>query len=110
MYESSREILEFSEYYRGKAHNSQRTGHLPGSTPNLQNVDDMVKFGARIQASLSSLREVALSQEAELAEQSREKAAKLASEESQMQEEAKGAGGFAGSDPKKRRGVSLFGQ
>lgn len=106
MSESSHELLDFSDYYRQKAHNSQRAGPIPGSTPHLQQIDDMMKHGSRIQESLNRLRDVVVAQQAEEAELSRDKAAKLASAEKLQQEEAKAANGFAGSDPKKRRGVS----
>lgn len=107
MGESSRELLDFSDFYRQKAHNAQRTGPLPGSTPHLGQIDDMMKHGSRIQESLNRLREVVVNQQADLAVKSREKAARMASVEIQQQEDANGAGGFAGGDSKKRRGVSL---
>ena len=107
MSESSREIQEFSDFYRQKAHNTSRTGPLPGSTPHVQQIDDMVKHGARIQQSLTSLREIVAAQQAEIAQQTREKEAKrIAAELSEQEAEMCGGGGFAGSDPKKRRGVS----
>lgn len=98
--------MEFSEFYRQKAHNTQRTGPVPGSTPHLGQIDDMMKHGSRVQESLNRLRDVVTKQEAEEAENSRRREAKLAAAELLQQEDAKGDGGFAGADAKKRRGVS----
>lgn len=109
MAESSRELLDFSDYYRNKAHNTQRTGPLPGTTPHVQQIDDMMKHGSRVQQSLNSLREIVTTQQAEMAQQTREKEAKRLAAESHLQDETNGAGGYAGSDPKKRRGVSIAG-
>ena len=106
MSESSSELLDFSEFYRQKAHNAQRTGPIPGSTPHLGQIDDMMKHGNRVQESLNRLRDVAISQEAEKLEQSRAREAKQAEADLMQQEDAKDSGGFAGSDAKKRRGVS----
>lgn len=105
---SSQELLDFSEFYRQKAHNTQRTGPVPGSTPHLGQIDDMMKHGSRVQESLNRLRDVVTTQKAEEAENLQQRDTKLAAAESLQQEDAKGGGGFAGSDAKKRRGVSAL--
>lgn len=100
-------LLDFSLHYRERAHATQRTGPLPGSTPHLSEIDDMMKHNSRIQDSLTRLRDVIQQQQAALAERSREQHLKAvnAAVSDGAADDSKD-GGFAGSDAKKRRGVS----
>lgn len=67
----------------------------------------MMKHGSRIQESLNRLRDVVVSQQAEMAELSREQVPKNAADnDSVMQDDIKGNTSFGGLDTKKRRGVS----
>lgn len=93
-------------HYRERAHATQRTGPLPGSTPHLAEIEDMMKHNNRIQDSLTRLRDVIQEQQAALLERSREQQLKAVNAfvpEAGASEDNKD--GFAGSDPKKRRGV-----
>lgn len=113
MSQSSRELLDFSDYYRQKAHTTQRTGPLPGTIPHLQQLDDMMKHSDGVRESLSRLRQIIVSQRQVEEEASRAKAAKIVAEASPLYEQqsepadTRGDGGFAGADSKKRRGVSF---
>ncbi|KAK0647447.1 GATA zinc finger domain-containing protein 10 [Lasiodiplodia hormozganensis] len=109
--EGSGRLNEFLRIYGQRAHHAQRAGPLPGSTPAIHEVDELMKQSQRIVESLARIREVVLTtQQAHLAEQAQDPRFKAANgyepEEAHNQygEDPKGGGGFAGSDPKKRRG------
>lgn len=71
----------------------------------------MMRQSARVHESLSRLQEVVLTQQAALAERAKEQQHKAAMEldaEHQAAMDDSKNGGFAGADPKKRRGVSNF--
>ncbi|KAK7529605.1 uncharacterized protein J3D65DRAFT_672542 [Phyllosticta citribraziliensis] len=108
--EGTGRLNEFLRVYGQRAHQAQRTGPVPGSTPPIQEVDDMMKQGHRIVDSLVRIREVVLTtQQNQVPEQPQDPRFKAtngfdAEESSQYGEDTKGAGGFAGGDSKKRRG------
>lgn len=97
-------MYDFSGHYSQRAHQTQRSGPLPGSTPHLNEIDEMMRQNARVHDSLSRLKEVVLTQQAALAERSKEQLLKAAMEHDAAGDDNK-IGGFAGADPKKRRGV-----
>ncbi|KKK13954.1 sexual development transcription factor NsdD, partial [Aspergillus ochraceoroseus] len=106
----STRTLDFSRHYAARAHQTQRSGPVLGSLPSLQEVEEMLNIQRRNQDALMRIRTAVLNQEHALAEQmAQRKAFKPAGahEDDHMamyQEEFKGSGGFAGPDPKKRRG------
>ncbi|KAJ5626218.1 Zinc finger NHR/GATA-type [Penicillium lagena] len=108
--ELSNRTLDFSRHYAARAHQTQRSGPVLGSLPTLTEVEDMLHMQRRNQDALIRIRTAVVNQEQALAEQmAQRKAFKPggvdADEHMAMyQEEFKGAGGFAGADPKKRRG------
>lgn len=109
--EGSGRLNDFLRIYGQRAHQAQRSGPVPGSTPTIGEVDDLMKQGQRIVDSLARIREVVLTtQQAHMAEQAQDPRYKTTNgyepEESHNPygEDPKGGGGFAGSDPKKRRG------
>ncbi|KAK8248642.1 hypothetical protein IWZ00DRAFT_300471 [Phyllosticta capitalensis] len=108
--EGTGRLNDFLRVYGQRAHQAQRTGSVPGSTPPIQEVDDMMKQGHRIVDSLVRIREVVLTtQQAQIPEQPQDPRYKAANgfepeESSQYGEDTKGGGGFAGADSKKRRG------
>lgn len=113
--EGSGRLNEFLRIYGQRAHHAQRAGPIPGSTPAIHEVDELMKQSQRIVESLARIREVVLTtQQAHLAEQAQDPRFKAANgyepEEAHNPygEDPKGGGGFAGSDPKKRRGVRIF--
>lgn len=113
MAEGAGSIIEFSKVYRQRAHESHRIGLTPHSMPRLEEVDEMLKSGERIQVSLQRMREVVFNHQASLIEPPPDpRYARMNGYEHDAQsnysDDAKGAGGFAGPDPKKRRGVSFL--
>ncbi|KAI9838405.1 MAG: hypothetical protein M1819_005674 [Sarea resinae] len=107
--EGSGQILDFSRHYGARAHQTQRSGPIPGSLPTLAECDEMLKQQTRIHDSLSCIREVLVTQQHALAEQRVQDQGFKGSSEFDVEDsamyhdDAKG-GGFAGSDAKKRRG------
>ena len=81
--------------------------------PKLEEVDDMIRRQNRVLDSMMRIREVVIAQQHALAEQrSRDEANKAHQSEydgdhGPYQEKQEGGGGFAGPDPKKKRGVGL---
>jgi len=81
----------------------------PASIPSLAEVDELVKQETRVTESLARIREVIINQQAALVEQAQDPRYKAMNGydhdgSNSYHDDAKG-GGFAGSDPKKRRGV-----
>jgi hypothetical protein len=77
----------------------------------LNEVEDILHLQRRNQDALIRIRTAVVNQEQALAEQMAQRKAYKPGEDEHMamyQEEFKGAGGFAGADSKKRRGVSVF--
>lgn len=112
MAEGAGRIADFSKIYRQRAHETQRIGMTPQSMPRLDDVEDMLKHSERIQVSLQRMREVVFNHQASMVEPPQDpRYARTNGYEHDLQsnygDDAKGAGGFAGPDPKKRRGVSL---
>lgn len=107
-------ISEFSKIYRQRAHENQRIGMTAQSIPRLDDIEDMIKQGERVQMSLQRMRDVVFNhQQASLAEPSQQAHYRRANgydheTSSNYGDDMKGAGGFAGADNKSRkRGVSL---
>ncbi|KAF3009779.1 hypothetical protein E8E13_009840 [Curvularia kusanoi] len=102
-------ISEFSKIYRQRAHETQRIGMTPQSVPNLQEIDDMIKQGERIQMSLQRMREVVFNhQQASLAEPVRDAHYRRVNgydheTSSSYGDDMKANGGFAGADNKTRK-------
>lgn len=110
MAEGAGRITDFSKIYRQRAHDSQRIGMTPQSMPRLEEVDDMLKHSERIQISLQRMREVVFNHQASMVEPPPDpRYARMNGYEHDAQsnygDDPKGTGGFAGPDPKKRRGV-----
>lgn len=108
-------ISEFSKVYRQRAHENQRIGMTPQSIPRLEDIDDMIKQGERVQMSLQRMRDVVFThQQVSLAEPPREAHYRRTNgydheTSSNYGDELKGSGGFAAGDNKTRkRGVSPF--
>ena len=109
--EGSGRALEFSRHYGIAAHHTQRSGPIPGSLPSINECDDMIRQQNRVLECVSSIREVILKQQQALAEQKSydERNHKNATSQSEGEtgsylDKIEGSGGFAGPDPKKRRG------
>ena len=106
-------ISEFSKVHRQRAHENQRIGMTPQSIPRLEDIDDMIKQGERVQISLQRMRDVVFNhQQASMAEPPRGEAhyRRANGYDHEMSgnygEDMKSSGGFAGGDNKTRkRGV-----
>lgn len=112
MAEGAGRITDFSKIYRQRAHDTQRIGMTPQSMPRLEEVDEMLKHSERIQISLQRMREVVFNHQASIVEPPQDpRYARMNGYEHDAQsnygDDPKGTGGFAGPDPKKRRGVSV---
>lgn len=107
--ESSGTLLEFSKHFGVKAHQTQRSGPLPGSIPTLENIEDLLQKSQKIQDALTRIKEVVITQNVAFAEQQKDPNPPMTNGYGaepngyQPPDETK-AGGFAGPDPKKRRG------
>lgn len=112
MTEGAGRISDFSKLYRQRAHEHQRVGMTPQSIPKLEEVDEMIKFSEKIQMSLQRMREVVFNHhQANMMEPTRESHYRSINGYDHdgpnlFQDDTKSSGGFAGSDGKKRRGVS----
>lgn len=113
MADGSGRISEFSKIYRQRAHENQRIGMNPQSLPRLEEVDDMIKQGERIQMSLQRMRDVVYNHhQASVAEPPQDSHYRRGNGYdhdalSNYGDDSKLAGGFAGADNKTRkRGVS----
>ncbi|KAL9124363.1 MAG: hypothetical protein Q9217_006302, partial [Psora testacea] len=110
--EGSGRALEFSRHYGTHAHQTQRSGPIPGSLPTLNECDDMIRQQTRVLDSVSRIRDVihkqqqqALAEQRNHDQQNHKTAASEAEEETHSYaDKLEGAGGFAGPDAKKRRG------
>ena len=108
--EGSGRALEFSRHYGARAHQTQRSGPIPGSMPSVAECDEMMSYQKRVLDSMQSIKEVIIAQQQALADQrSYEHTYKPASEADEdgasFHEKLEGSGGFAGAEAKKRRGV-----
>ncbi|KAL8806508.1 MAG: hypothetical protein Q9182_001291 [Xanthomendoza sp. 2 TL-2023] len=109
--EGSGRALEFSRHYGSRAHQTQRSGPIPGSMPTMAECDEMMNYQRRVLDSMQSIKEVIIAQQHALAEQRNynynNKPSSEADEDgSSFNDKAEGSGGFAGAEAKKRRGVS----
>jgi hypothetical protein len=112
MADGANKVAMFSSTHRNRAHDNQRIGMNPQSMPTLNEVDDMIKQGERIQMSLQRMRDVVLNHhQASMANAPRDPYPPMNGYDhekvSSYGEESKGStGGFAGGDNKTRkRGV-----
>ncbi|KAF1967878.1 hypothetical protein BU23DRAFT_282727 [Bimuria novae-zelandiae CBS 107.79] len=107
--EGTGRMSDFSKVYRQRAHETQRIGMTPQSMPRLEEVDEMLKHSERVQMSLQRMREVVFNHQASMVEPPQDpRYVRINGYDHDVQssygDDAKGAGGFAGPDPKKRRG------
>ncbi|KAL8937213.1 MAG: hypothetical protein Q9216_004541, partial [Gyalolechia sp. 2 TL-2023] len=107
--EYSGRTLEFSNLYGTRAHQTQRSGPMPGSLPTLAECDEVLGHQKRVLDSMQRIKEVIIAQQHALAEQRNYEKYNPPSEADEdggsFHDKIEGSGGFAGSDPKKRRGV-----
>lgn len=109
--EGSGHALDFARNYGTRAHQTQRSGPIPGSLPSIDECDDMIRQQQRVVESMARIRDLIHRQQQALAEQRIYDQQTLKTAPSEADEDAhsymdkmEGAGGFAGSEAKKRRG------
>ncbi|MCJ1227826.1 hypothetical protein MMC12_004485 [Toensbergia leucococca] len=107
--EGSGRALDFSRLYGIRAHQTQRSGLSSGSMPSLIECEEMIRQQSRVLDSMVRIREVIISQQQALAEQRNQDqnykgSSEIDDDGISYQDKLDGSGGFAGSDPKKRRG------
>ncbi|KAI4191442.1 MAG: hypothetical protein L6R41_000093 [Letrouitia leprolyta] len=110
--ECSGRTLDFSNLYGTHAHQTQRSGPIPGSLPSLAECDEVLGYQKRVLDSMQRIKEVIIAQQHALAEQRNYEKYNPTSEADEdagsFHDKTEGAGGFAGADPKKRRGLLLL--
>lgn len=107
----SAHALEWTQEYGVRAHNTQRSGPIPGSMPSLQECDEMIREQEKTLQAMARIREVIFKQHQALQEQKiydqrnyKATPSEADDDNHSYMDKLDGQGGFAGSDPKKRRG------
>lgn len=112
--EGSRLATDFASAYGVRAYQTQRSGATAESLPGIQECDEMITRQTRVLDSMTRIREVLVAQKIALAEQQNQERRYKATpsefddDSASYQDKMEGAGGFAGPDSKKRRGVCHF--
>ncbi|KAF2153882.1 hypothetical protein K461DRAFT_292584 [Myriangium duriaei CBS 260.36] len=106
--EHSTITLDFSKSYGARLHHIQRSGVVPGTLPAITEVEDLMNKSRQTLEALGRLRETLVAQQAAYFQQAQEHHNRLDQDskrnDSVMQQDDSKVGGFAGSEPKKRRG------
>lgn len=102
--------MDFASNYGIRAHQTQRSGATMENLPRIDECDEMIARQTRVLDSVNRIRDVIIAKTLADAEQQNQERRNKASLEydddsSSFQDKMDGSGGFAGSDPKKRRGV-----
>lgn len=93
-----------------KAHQTQRSGPLPGSIPTLENIEDLLQKNQKIHDALTRIKDVVNTQAVTFAEQQQKGVNPPVTNGYQPEQNGyqppddSKAGGFAGPDPKRRKG------
>lgn len=106
--EISGRTCEHSRYWMQRHHQGNRSSSLAENGPSVNDIDTMIQQQQRVLENLNRIREVVVQQQNLLSEQ-RARAARGHPEDQYqgLPDEYGRAGGFAGGDAKKRRGVSF---
>ncbi|KAI4208481.1 MAG: hypothetical protein LQ348_000143 [Seirophora lacunosa] len=107
--EGSGRALDFCKHYGSRAHQTQRSGPVPGSMPTLAECDELMDKQRRVLESMQRIKEVVVAQQHALAEQrnyenSYKPSAEPDDDGANFHDKSEGGGGFAGAEAKKRRG------
>lgn len=110
--EGSGRGLEFSRLFGTRAHQTHRSGPVPGSLPSLTECDEIIRQQTKVLDAMSRIRDVICKQQQALVEQRNYdqqnfKAAPSEADDIESNsyiDKLEGSGGFAGADAKKRRG------
>lgn len=109
--EHSTITLDFSRQYGARLHQVARSGVVPGTLPAITEVEDLMNKSRNTLNALGRLRDVLVAQQAIYYQQAQEESLRLDQDRNRNDSvhhtgESKLDGGFAGGEPKKRRGVS----
>lgn len=102
-------MLEFSRQCGARLHQSQRSEPTPGNLPQLQEIDHLMEKSRRQLDCYAKMREFIIAQQTAYFHQAQEQQSRAqegVKRDSVHQSEESKAGGFAGAEAKKRRGVS----
>lgn len=103
-------MLEFSRQCGARLHQSQRSEPTPGDLPQLQEIDHLMEKSRRQLDCYAKMREFVIAQQTAYFHQAQEQQSRAQEgikRDSVHQSEESKAGGFAGAEAKKRRGVSI---
>lgn len=103
-------MLEFSRQCGARLHQSQRSEPTPGNLPQLQEIDHLMEKSRRQLDCYAKMREFIIAQQTAYFHQAQEQQSRAQEgmkRDSVHQNEDSKAGGFAGAEAKKRRGVSI---
>ncbi|TKX20570.1 GATA zinc finger domain-containing protein [Elsinoe australis] len=99
--------LDFSRQYGARLHQTQRSGIAPGTLPAITEIDDLMNKNRQTMEALARLRETLVAHQTAYFQQAQENL-RLNQDskrnDSVHQPDESKAGGFAGAEPKKRRG------
>ncbi|PNS16651.1 hypothetical protein CAC42_4615 [Sphaceloma murrayae] len=106
--EYSTVTLDFSRQYGARLHNSQRSGITPGTLPAITEIDDLMNKNRHTMEALSRLRESLVAHQTAYFQQAQENLRlnqdSKRNDSVHTQGDDSKTGGFAGGEPKKRRG------
>jgi hypothetical protein len=104
-------IYDFSNRYRGRAQESQRSAGPSPNLPTLSDIDEVLEQSKRTVETLLHIREVTAMQQSaadhRVHDSSYKSSAEYDMEDSGIYHDDVKTNGLMGPDPKKRRGVSL---
>jgi hypothetical protein len=104
-------MLEFSRQCGARLHQTQRSDPTPGNLPQLQEIDQLMEKSRRQLDCYAKMREFVIAQQTAYFHQAQEQQSRAqegVKRDSVHQNEESKAGGFAGAEAKKRRGVSIY--
>ena len=102
-------MLEFSRQCGARLHQSQRSDPTPSNLPQLQEIDHLMEKSRRQLDCYAKMREFIIAQQTAYFHQAQEQQSRAQEgiKRDSVQGEESKAGGFAGAEAKKRRGVSI---
>ena len=103
-------MQDFARTYQQRAHQTQRSGPVPGSLPDVALIDDLQRRSTKFNEALARIKDVVITQQTALAQQAQARQYNDANDyehgdQGGVNDDIKSQG-FAGGDSKKRRGVS----
>lgn len=100
-------MLDFTKLYGRLAHQSPRNELVPTTMPTLAEIDELISREGKMHESLIRIREMILAQQSVMTEQTHEPRIKGLAELGAEEDAKPFAANVNGSDPKRRKGVSI---